>query len=78
MMRKQRLRPLTEAEAYARCHGMHDSEVRIVKIEPRRPRYDLEVSGRISAVVRGEARAPRTRGRGGQRHRLVGWGECRP
>jgi hypothetical protein len=24
---------------------MHDSEVRIVKLEPRRPRYDLEVSG---------------------------------
>jgi hypothetical protein len=45
MLRKQRLRPLTEAEAYARCHGMHDSEVRIVKLEPRRPRYDLEVSG---------------------------------
>jgi hypothetical protein len=45
MMRRQRLRPLTEAEAYARCHGMHDSEVRIVKLEPRRPRYDLEVSG---------------------------------
>jgi hypothetical protein len=44
-VRRQRLRPLTEAEAYARCHGMHDSEVRIVKIEPRRPRYDLEVSG---------------------------------
>jgi hypothetical protein len=36
---------LTEAEAYRRCHGMHDSEVRIVKIEPRRPRYQLEVSG---------------------------------
>lgn len=45
MMRRQRLRALTEAEAYARCHGMHDSEVRIVKLEPRRPRYDLEVSG---------------------------------
>jgi hypothetical protein len=45
MMRRQRLRPLTEAEAYARCHGTHDSEVRIVKLEPRRPRYDLEVSG---------------------------------
>ena len=44
-MRRQRLRPLTEAEAYARCHGMHDSEVRIVKIEPRRPRYQLEISG---------------------------------
>jgi len=24
---------------------MHDSDVRIVKLEPRRPRYDLEVSG---------------------------------
>jgi hypothetical protein len=45
MIRRQRLRPLTEAEAYARCHGTRDSEVRIVKLEPRRPRYDLEVSG---------------------------------
>jgi len=44
-MRRQRLRPLTEAEAYARCHGTRDSEVRIVRIEPRRPRYQLEVSG---------------------------------
>ena len=44
MLRRQRLRPLTEAEAYARCHGTRDSEVRIVKLEPRRPRYDLEVS----------------------------------
>ena len=46
MRRRQRLRPLTEAEAYARCHGTRDSEgVRIVKLEPRRPRYDLPVSG---------------------------------
>ena len=37
-MRRQRLRPLTEAEAYARCHGTRDSEVRIVKIEPRQKR----------------------------------------
>jgi hypothetical protein len=44
-MRRQRLRPLSEAEAYARCHGMGDSEVRIIKIEPRRKRYELEVSG---------------------------------
>jgi hypothetical protein len=44
--RRQRLRPLTEAEAYARCHGTRDSEgVRIVKLEPRRPRYELPVSG---------------------------------
>jgi hypothetical protein len=45
MRRKQRMRALSEQEAYARCHGMRDSEVRIVKLEPRRPRYDLEVSG---------------------------------
>src|SRR5262249_31774045 len=44
-VRRQRLRPLTEAEAYARCHGTRDWEVRIVRIEPRRPRYQLEVSG---------------------------------
>jgi len=44
-VRRQRLRALTEAEAYARCHGVWESEVRIVKIEPRRPRYQLEVSG---------------------------------
>jgi hypothetical protein len=44
-MRRQRLRPLTEAEAYARCHGTRETEVRIVKLEPRRPRYELEVSG---------------------------------
>jgi hypothetical protein len=45
MLRRQRLRPLTEAEAYARCHGRHETEVRIVRLEPRRPRYDLDVSG---------------------------------
>jgi hypothetical protein len=44
-VRRQRLRPLTEAEAYARCHGIRESEVRIVKLEPRRPRYELPVSG---------------------------------
>jgi hypothetical protein len=40
-----RLRPLTEAEAYARCYGGGDDNVRTVKLEPRRPRYDLAVSG---------------------------------
>ena len=44
-MRRQRLRPLTEAEAYARCHGIRESDVKIVKLEPRRPRYQLPVSG---------------------------------
>ena len=42
---KVRLRPLDEAEAYARCHGDRGPEVRIVDVEPRRARYDLGVSG---------------------------------
>lgn len=42
---KARLRPLDEAEAYARCHGDRGADVRIVQIEPRRPRYETNVSG---------------------------------
>ena len=40
-----RLRPLTEAECYARCYGEGDDNVRSIKLEPRRPRFDIEVSG---------------------------------
>jgi hypothetical protein len=36
----ERLRPLDEAAAYARCHGERDETVRIVKLPPRRARYD--------------------------------------
>jgi hypothetical protein len=39
------LKPLSEAEAYARCHGSRGDEVRIVKVEPRRARYETDVSG---------------------------------
>jgi hypothetical protein len=39
-----RLRQLSEAEAYARCYASASDDVRVVKI-PRRPRYELEVSG---------------------------------
>ena len=35
-----RLRPLDEAAAYARCHGDRDESVRIVKLPPRRVHYD--------------------------------------
>ncbi len=35
-----RLKPLDEAAAYARCHGDRDESVRIVKLPPRRVRYD--------------------------------------
>jgi hypothetical protein len=38
---RDRLRPLDEAAAYARCHGDRDeSVVRIVQLPPRRRRYD--------------------------------------
>lgn len=40
-----RLRPLDEAEAYARCHGGRGSDVRVVHVEPRRPRYATRVTG---------------------------------
>ena len=40
-----RLRTLSEAEVWARCYGSYDPTVRIVRVEPRRPRYDLDVSG---------------------------------
>ncbi len=43
--RKQRLRALTEAEAYGRSYGNQSGDVKIVKVEPRRPRYELNVSG---------------------------------
>jgi hypothetical protein len=42
---KPSLRPIEEAEAYARCHGGRSDEVRIVKLEPRRPRYPRRVTG---------------------------------
>ncbi|HZR92104.1 MAG TPA: hypothetical protein VFA44_06810 [Gaiellaceae bacterium] len=40
-----RLRPLDEAEAYARCHGGRGRDVKIVQLEPRRPRYVMPVTG---------------------------------
>ena len=42
---KFRLRNLDEAEAYARCHGDRENDVRVVRLEPRRPRYALRVTG---------------------------------
>lgn len=41
----RRLRPLTEAEVWARCYGGWDPTVTLVKLEPRRPRYELRVTG---------------------------------
>jgi hypothetical protein len=61
-----RLRTLSEAECWARCYGSYDPTVTIVRLEPRRPRYDLPVSGedlrraleeRIDARIEDEAEA---------------------
>jgi hypothetical protein len=41
----RRLRALSEAECYVRCYGGWDPTVTVVKLEPRRPRYDLRVTG---------------------------------
>jgi hypothetical protein len=40
-----RLRTFDEATAYARCHGERDDSVRVVKLPPRRARYDLLATG---------------------------------
>jgi hypothetical protein len=41
----RRLRPLSEAECYARCYGSSDDTVRILELEPRRPRGVSGLSG---------------------------------
>jgi hypothetical protein len=43
----QRLRMLSEAECYARCYGWRDEAVTVIRIEPRRPRYEPAVSGEL-------------------------------
>ena len=61
-----RLRTLTEAECWARCYGSWDSTVKVVRFEPRRPRFPTTVSGedlrrrleeRIDARLADEAEA---------------------
>jgi len=41
----RRLRTLSETECYVRLYGGWDPTVTLVKVEPRRPRYELNVSG---------------------------------
>jgi hypothetical protein len=38
--KRERLRSFDEATAYARCHGERDENVRIVKLPPRRARFE--------------------------------------
>ncbi len=46
----RRLRPLSEAECYARCYGGWDDTVRIVRLEPRRARRERGVEGEALRV----------------------------
>ncbi len=41
----RRLRPLSEAECYARCYGGWDASVQILRLEPRRPRHTVILEG---------------------------------
>ncbi len=41
----RRLRALSEAECYLRCYGAGDVMVRVVKLEPRRPRGLARITG---------------------------------
>jgi hypothetical protein len=41
----RRLRPLSEAECYARCYGGWDSNVQILRLEPRHPHRALALEG---------------------------------
>ncbi len=57
----QRLRALSETECYARCYGARTDTIRIGSVEPRRPRYDFDVTGedlRASFEERLDAREP--------------------
>ena len=41
----RRLRALSEEECYLRCYGAGDAQVRVVRLEPRRPRGFVRISG---------------------------------
>ena len=43
--RKKRLRQIGESEAYWNAYGDRSEQVKVVKVEPRRKRYDVRVSG---------------------------------
>lgn len=45
LLRRSAPAPLDEAAAYERCHGARGSDVRIVKLPPRRPRFEVLANG---------------------------------
>ena len=60
--RKHRLRQIGEAEAYWNAYGDRSERVRIVKLEPKRRRYEGNVTGeavREAFAKRLEQREPK-------------------
>ena len=60
-VRMRKLLPLDEAQAYGRCYGDRDDNVRIVERRERRPRYPARISGEELRTLferRLEAREP--------------------
>ena len=45
--RRSTLPSLDEATAYARCHGERGHDVKVVKLPPRRPRFDVLADGEL-------------------------------
>jgi hypothetical protein len=43
----RRLRPLTEDECYARCYFGVEPTVRLIRLEPRRPRHAVLLDGEV-------------------------------
>jgi hypothetical protein len=43
----RRLRPLSEAECYARCYGSWDASVHVMRLEPRRSRHRMPLDGEL-------------------------------
>jgi hypothetical protein len=59
-----RLHQIGEAEAYGRSYGDASGDVKIVKVEPRRPQYQLKITGeslRKAFLDRLNRREPRDR-----------------
>jgi hypothetical protein len=42
-----RLRSLSEAECYARCYGVWEGNVRVIRSEPRRAKFPVLDSGEV-------------------------------
>lgn len=62
--KETRLHQIGEKEAYGRSYGEFSGDVKIVKVEPRRPRYQLKITGeslRKAFLDRLNRREPRDR-----------------